>query len=49
MKAVVMVPSGPQGLSRNAEAFAFMTYYVYILKSMKVGTFYKGSSEQPLK
>jgi putative endonuclease len=25
-----------------------MAYYVYILKSLKDGTFYKGSSEQPL-
>ena len=35
--------------SANAEVFAFMAFYVYILKSRQDGTYYKGSSEQPLK
>ena len=44
----VRVPSGPQKLQSNLELFAFMSHYVYILESLKDGTFYKGYTSEPL-
>ena len=34
--------------SANAELFAFMPYYVYIIKSQLDSSYYKGYSEEPL-
>jgi putative endonuclease len=38
---------GTKSLEVNFRAFLFMPYYVYILQSLKDGSYYKGYSENP--
>jgi len=38
----------PQSLTQRSGALSFMSYYVYIIQSQIDGTFYKGSTENPL-
>ena len=40
--------SRPVRTPHLCEAFSFMPFYVYILKSLKDGTYYKGSTENYL-